>query len=200
MATVSEAWYAPRKQRCKVCRLPAESWAEVNAAIWDGMIRRHDYAISGVRAYLAHRPDETMNVKTMVAHVVHIEATWHTGTPTTRERPVFPIDYEAMTDRAAKLSAQAMERIAERVDVMEDKDLIAAAKLGMAATQHRAAMQAKDRRQGDVLDALLMLASGNAPALPEGERGTIIDVTPMELRASLEAERALLEERARSSQ
>lgn len=190
--------FAPRKVNCKVCRIGESQWAEVNAAMWEGGHRRRDYIACAQRVIAAN--GMSVDDRTIQRHAEHIEATWHRGNPTTREDPVFPIDYDSMTDRAARLGGKAMGRIEEKLDAgepLDTKDLVMIAKAGLGAAQHRAAMQAKDRRQGEVLDVLLLMASGNAPALPEGE---VIDVTPAsELRAEFERERALLEARSRGA-
>jgi hypothetical protein len=192
-------WYAPRKKRCIVCDLPQSQWAEVNAAIWDGQARVAGHRVAGQRAYMAQAGVERLDIKVIDRHVEHIETTWHTTPPSSRERPVFPTDYESVTEKAAGLSAVAMERLKQRIESVESlidtKDLIAAAKLGLAARQHQETLRAKDRRQATTLDALFGLAAGLVGALPPGE---VIDVTPIEvLHEELAAERKLLEAHSR---
>jgi hypothetical protein len=188
-------WYAPRKKRCIVCDLPQSQWAEVNAAIWDGQARVAGHRVAGQRAYMAQAGVERLDIKVIDRHVEHIETTWHTTPPSSRERPVFPTDYESVTEKAAGLSARAMEALTRDLDSLAPKDLIAAAKLGLAARQHQETLRAKDRRQATTLDALFGLAAGLVGALPPGE---VIDVTPIEvLHEELAAERKLLEAHSR---
>jgi hypothetical protein len=189
-------WYAPRKLRCVVCLLPASQWAEVNAVIWDGMVRRVGYGQAAIRAYEA-QSGRKVNEKTIYRHADHIEATWHTTPQNAREKAVFPSDYESVTEKAAGLSARAMERLESQVDDLDPKDLIAAAKLGIAARQHQETLKAKDRRTATTLDALFGIAAGLVGALPEGE---VVDTVEVEgLYVELAEERKLLEAHARGS-
>lgn len=187
--------YAPKNPRCKVCSIPQPGWSEVNAAIWDAQERRPDYRVAGVRACAAMGVE--IDPKSITAHAEHIEASWHSGVqypPTQRERAVFPNDYASVTDRAARLGVDAMQAISDRLDVLEPKDLIAVAKLGMGARQHQASMEAKDRRSHQIeVTAIFGFVSGHMD-IPEVE---VKDVTPVgELRAGFEEHRAALVERA----
>lgn len=188
--------YAPKNPRCLVCSLPSDQWAEVNAALWDAQERRPDYRVAGVRA-CAMFGLEVKDPKSITNHVEHMERSWHRPTqypPTARERQVFPTDYVSVTDRAAKLGVDAMEALSTRLEGLEARDLIAVAKLGMGARQHQAALEAKDRRSHQVeVTAIFGFVSGHM-GIPEVEAK---DVTPTaELRAAMEEERRLLEERA----
>jgi hypothetical protein len=186
---------APRKERCTVCALPTQQAALVNAAIWDGQVRRHGYSVDAHRVLMAQLGRKCKQ-SIIFQHADHIELTWHqTDREIPTERPVFPTDYESVTEKAAGLSARAMEALTRDLDSLAPKDLIAAAKLGLSARQHQETLRAKDRRQATTLDALFGLAAGLVGALPPGE---VIDVTPIEvLHEELAAERKLLEAHSR---
>lgn len=187
--------YAPKKAGCKVCTIPQPGWSEVNAAVWDNQERRTDYAAAGTRACAAQ--GTPVNIKTLVKHVEHIEASWHSGLqypPTSREHSVFPVDYVSLTERAARMGSDAMQHLTERLDGMETKDLIAVAKLGIGARQHERGIEAKDRRSHEKnVIAVFGFVSGHMD-IPEVE---VKDVTPIgEMRTAFEEERRRLEERA----
>lgn len=188
--------FAPKNPRCLVCSLPADQWAEVNAAIWDAQERRPDYRVAAQRACAVFGLD-VKDLKSITNHAEHVERSWHSGVqypPTARERAVFPNDYASVTERAARLGVDAMEAISRRLEGMDNRDLIAVAKIGMGARQHQASLESKDRRSNKVeVTAIFGFVSGHMD-IPEVEAR---DVTPVgELRGTFEDERRLLEERA----
>lgn len=192
---------AHKKARCTICSIPQPGWSEVNAAIWDGFpsldTRVSDYREDGRRT--ASLYGVKVDAKAITQHALHIEADAREPSdahPTAaRETNVMPIDYESITDRAARLGSDAMESLYQRLPMMEDKDVIAVAKMGMGARQHQASMASKDRRKGDTIIGIFGFVSGHMANLPDHE---VIDVTPPEeLRSSFDEERALLEARAR---
>lgn len=192
---------AHKKARCSICTIPQPGWSEVNAAIWDGFpsidSRTTDYRESARRTAALYGVD--VEVKVVTRHAEHIEADARVPTPqrpeSARETNVMPADYESITDRAARLGSDALESLHQRLPMMEDRDIIAVAKMGVGARQHQAAMAAKDRRKGDTTIAIFGFVSGHMANLPEHE---VLDVTPpSELREGFEEERALLEARAR---
>lgn len=175
---------------CRICRLPGDLREEINAAIWPngGMkSRSRTFAASAWRVGLEHAV--VFDKRTVARHADHVEKSWRTITPATppsgSEVEVFDVGLDAVTDRAAQLGARAMGRIVQRIPVMEDKDLVAVAKMGVSAVERREALRIKDRRPNINLLAVFGLVSGH---VPDSERE--IEEHPVALlEAELDAER-----------
>jgi hypothetical protein len=195
---MTERLYAPRAVRCIICALPAPKYAEVNAAIWDGRALVSAHRKKGQAAYIAQTGAARLDPKVIDRHVEHTQASWHTTPPSSRERSVFPHDYEGLTESVAKMGSEAVNVISRRLeedpDAVTVKDLAVLAKLGMGARQHQAALATKQRSKGDLTIAIFGIVSGHMAQLPEGEVLEVIDAKV--LRDSFDEERALLEERA----
>lgn len=185
---------APPGQGCRVCDLPGPVVKEINTAIWDDEVRTpayQDRAMAVSRA--AGLP---VGRKAVSRHADHTEASWRrTQNPKSligRERTVFPVDYESVTDRAAGLSMAAMEVLEQKLDndELEGRELVAVAKMGVAAVDSRE--RAKQRAEAPkhlTLDVIFGMVSGHV-TVPEGQ---VIDVTPLsDLKAEVEQERAAL--------
>lgn len=194
---------APRSRACRICKeLVPALIADVNAAIWPEpgvAVRARDYRIAAARVCRAHGLE--VEEKSVTRHAKHIEASWHR---VTTERPagsseiaVFPTDYQSVAQHAAQLGMQAMGVLSKRVaqGTMEDRELVATAKLGVGAVQQREALrirqQEADTAQG-FMAAVFGLAAGHVGEddVPEVE---VIDVTPVEvLHVQVQEERAAL--------
>jgi hypothetical protein len=193
---------AQRSRACSVCRLPPESVAVVNATIWPipgEKIRGRNYRIDAVRACASF--GLVLDAKTITRHASHVERSWHRVTAqqpaAPGEVPVFATDYQSMVGQAAQLGAHAIDRLKKRVadGALDDRDLIAAAKLGTSAVTQREALRMRAQevdQQGAIVAALTGLTSGHIDMgdFPEVE---VIDVTPVEvLHAEVSAEREAL--------
>lgn len=180
---------AQRSGRCRVCSLPPETIAAVNAVIWPdpgvSRARNGDYRAAAQRVCAAN--GMTIEVKTITRHAEHTERSWHRVTPRSPARPgeiaVVATDYQSMVEKAATMGAQAMDHVITRLPEMEDRDLIAAAKVGMGAVVGREALRLKaqevDQTQA-IVAALTGLASGHITEadIPDAE---VINVTPPEV-------------------
>ncbi len=104
---------APPANGRRVCKLPRPIVKEINAAIWDNEVRNPAYRQRGVDVAKAN--GLRLGVASVTRHAGHTEATWrHTDNPNSlagRERPLFPLDYESVTDRATGLGMAAMETL-----------------------------------------------------------------------------------------
>lgn len=179
---------AQRSRACRICKtLTPEKVAIVNATIWPEpgvALRARSYRSDAVRACAAQGLE--IEEKSITRHAIHVEKSWHAATPASPaapgEVPVFPTDYQSVATLGAKLGVVAMRRLEERVPEMEDRELVATARLGMSAATHREALRLKaqevDTNKG-LLSALFGLGGGllDESDIPEAE---IIDVTPVE--------------------
>jgi len=201
---------AYRKSACKVCAAGTDVYQAVNAAVWDGKHpaienRTPAHRARGVDVMGAH--NVIVDVRAITRHAEHVEATARTTTPTKpqvgREVEVYPSDFEGVTDRYTQVGLQALERLGERVDELDPKELVATAKLGLAASTNQKAAAQRDaalRKGVTQLDdprlmAIFLVGSGHAPEISEHQA---INVTPLsEMREAMRAERLELEARAR---
>jgi len=121
---------------------------------------------------------------------------------TAGEVPVFPTDYGSVTEMAAQVGMQAMTTIRGRIPTMDNRDLVAVAKLGTAAAGQREALRLRaqevDQSQA-IVEAITGVASGllDPRDIPEIE---VIDITPVEgLVDEVAKERAALKRIAAGS-
>ena len=188
---------ARRRSKCKVCQLPPEQRQEVNAAIWDGSARQRFYRDQGKRAYEGF--GGTINVKAITRHAEHVERDWREVSeerPALRtETPVFPDDYESLTDAAAAAGARALGQLADRAELgtLDDREMLGLAKLGLGARQKQRELEQDKNRPQVGLVALFGLSTGHV-RVPEGE--VIEGVSTEALRATVHEERVLLEARS----
>jgi hypothetical protein len=194
---------APRRRECKVCSLSPEEVALVNAAIWPEpgvAVRGRNYRADAVRAAAAQ--GLVVDPKTVSRHSAHVEASWHVATPkkpaAAGEVAVFPTDYQSVASRMSGLGMAAADRIEERIPEMDDRDLVAVAKLGQTAAAQRESLrlrQQEGERATGLLEALFGSAAGllDEGDIPESE---VIDVTPApsvrEMLDEVRAERTAL--------
>lgn len=194
---------AQRSRACSVCvKLPPESVAVVNATIWPvpgEKLRGRNYRVDAVRACASFGIE--VEQKTITRHASHVERSWHKVTAQTPaaagEVPVFATDYQSMVGQAAQLGAHAIDQLNRRVKDgrLDDRELVASAKLGLSAVGQREALRMRAQevdQQGAIVAALTGLASGHLDMgdFPEAE---VIDVTPVEvLHAEISTEREAL--------
>jgi hypothetical protein len=187
---MNEAVVARLNGRCRICGMDDAGRQLVNKAIWPaGMMgpRSPGYRVEGVKAALesATRVDP----KSIRTHADHVEASWRHPTPaappTGTEVELFDVSLDGMTDRAAQLGARAMAEIDRAMPMMDPKDLVQVAKMGVGAVEKRENLRIKDRRPNISLLAVFGLVSGHIP-----ETARIEDQHPVELlEAELDLER-----------
>lgn len=192
---------AQRSRACRICKsLAPEVIAEVNATIWpeSGVaVRGRNYRAAAVRVCKANGLE--IEEKSVTRHALHVERTWHRVTAQNPagpgEVPVHPTDYQSMVERAGQMGAIAMKRITERIPVMEDRELVTVARIGMQAVGQREANRLRARevdQSAALLNALMGTSSGHLDPgdIPEVE---VVNVTPTsELLAEVEEERSKL--------
>jgi len=185
---------------CLICALYPEQRQEVNAVIWDGKVRSPSYRAAGQRAY-EHATDTTIDRKVITRHADHIEDSWRDATTddpaAPKEEPVFAPDYEAITDRAAALGAQAMDHIELELAAgnIEPRELLGIAKMGVTARAQQRATEVDASKPQVMLMAVFGLASGHLKELPESEAIEVYDEGA--LLKTVQDERKMLEARAR---
>lgn len=180
---------APRKRGCSLCGgLSPREVADVNAAIWpEGPehARSRSYRTDGVRVAAAN--GLTVEAKTITRHADHIEASFHIATPkhppVAGDIAVMPTDYESVMTKMADVGMRAADRIVDRIDEMDDRDLISVAKLGQTAAAQREALRLRKNegaQSGLLLQALFGLSGGQLSEgdVPESE---VLNVTPPEV-------------------
>lgn len=185
---------------CRICQFAPSLVARINAAIWPegGLPRATDYAKAGARV-CAEDGINDIGYRSFAGHAEHIEHSWRLADSATRstgrERPVFATDFVSVTDKAAALGMAAMEALEGQIDsgLVEARDLIGAARMGVAAVDAR--QKSQDRQRGTTLiaEAIFGVVSGHLSE-PEGE---VRNVTPVyELVDELTEQRRLLTARA----
>jgi hypothetical protein len=192
-----ELLVAPLSPSCRICQLDEDARNAANDAIWkDGSKERvRQYRAAAVKALLDL--SFTVDPKTVGRHADHIERSWRTATPAAPPRalevPIWTPSVDSLAERAGMLGHAAMSDLERRVSagIMEDKDVIAVAKLGVGAAVAREKIVQR-RREADInVAAIFGIVSGHVVTPPH----EVKNVTPVEeLEAELDAERALLRE------
>jgi hypothetical protein len=167
----------------------------INIAVWDDDVRNAAYLERALAVVRANPVSIALTKGKITRHAEHTEASWrrvlNPRSLVGRERTVFPIDYESVTDRAAGLGMAAMEQIEARVGSgeMADRELVGVAKLGVAAVAEREKSRQRANDPHQTVLAIFGITSGHLVIPP----GTVRDVTPLaELEAELESERTAL--------
>jgi hypothetical protein len=163
----------PRSAGCWVCRTVAVV-EDVTVRLFtaDGS-KKADYrdAKAYVRAIgYSAIPDRTLG-RYLSQHAKHVEAAMAGGPAApaelTRIAPVGPSHWLDVNQNAVDIGNEALGVLKSRLDVMEDRELVAVAKIGVAAAQKVGDWEAKGRKLAQV-DELIKLASGRT-----GEGGEI---------------------------
>jgi hypothetical protein len=176
---------------------------EIHAALWDvpdeatgitQAMRNRNYRLQVVNLLAVH--DVYVEEKSVTRHAEHVELTGKLVERATNsgERQVFAIDYHSMTDRAANMAVSAFEQIAQRVNAggMEDRELVQVAKMGMVAVADREKLRVKEVGQDKALAAIMLIASGGARELPEGEVFDGVSITVLQDEMAQEREALML--------
>lgn len=161
---------APRAAGCWVCRNVA-SPEDVTLRLIDAASVELPYAdaieyLTGI-GHSTTRKNWRLRLKRHRAHVVRwverpvvTPAAIETGQVVRLDGPGGAPSWVRAPDRAIDLGMEAIDALSERLENMEDADLIAVARLGLSASGKRGDWEAKGRQMGQ-MDALLKLASGH---------------------------------------
>jgi hypothetical protein len=155
----------PRLASCWVCRVVAVV-EDVTVRLFqpDGT-RKRDYtdAAAYVRSIGYGSIAKSTLTRYLSEHAKHVETAMSGGPAApgtlTRIEPTGPAHWLDVNQNAIDTGNAAIGRIAARLDVMEDKELVAVAKLGVTAAQKVGDWEAKGRKLAQV-DELIKLASG----------------------------------------
>ncbi|MCU0250228.1 MAG: hypothetical protein MUE61_08475 [Vicinamibacterales bacterium] len=155
----------PRSASCWVCqKVAVVEDVTVRLFTQDGS-RRADY--SDAAAYLRATgysgvSDRTLK-RRLAEHARHVEVGLQGGPAApgslTRVAPPGPSHWLDVNQNAVDVGNEALGRLHARLDVMEDRELVAVAKLGVTAAQKVGDWEAKGRKLAQV-DELIRLASG----------------------------------------
>lgn len=190
---------APLKGTCKICQAPEYLRLAVNGAIWSQDGIRHATYVANAMAILSSSgvPElEVIDRKTVRRHADHVEDSWRDVRGETvladDEVPVAS-DFASVTTLGARLGAKALLRLERNLDVLDAKDTIAVAKVGLQAANVREQARLKRNQQQIDVMAIFALSGGHMKGSMDDERD---DATLGELRSELDSERRLLVDRA----
>lgn len=162
---------AVKNPKCMVCRNQSPECAEaVNEAIWQGREptkenRGRGYTSRGQRAFAAF--DAHADRRTISYHATHIERSHHDAKPSdpmlAHERPVYPVDFESVTDKAALIGMRAMDVLEDKIERghLDAKELTVLASLGVRSVMGRKTAEKGARNQNVTINAILGVASGH---------------------------------------
>lgn len=190
---------APLKGTCKICQAPEYLRLAVNAAIWSSDGIRHATYSANAMAILSACgvPElESIDRKTVRRHADHVEDSWReVATNGTLEDDEVPVssDFVSVTNLGARLGAKALMRLERSLDVLDAKDTIAVAKVGLHAANVREQARLKRNQQQIDVMAIFALSGGHIKgSMDEGPD----DGELAELHRELDDERRLLADRA----
>lgn len=173
---VTNGVLVPRSSSCWVCRtIGVVEDVTVRLFHADGS-RRNDYqaAKEYVRAVGYSAVADRTLVRYLSEHARHVEAAMHGGpaapSELTRIEPPGPAHWLDVNQNAVEVGNAALARLNSRLDVMEDRELVAVAKLGVSAAQKVGDWEAKGRKLAQ-LDEIIKLASGRVTEGGEIEAG-----------------------------
>lgn len=156
-----------RKRNCTICRsVAAIEHVNVLIVATDGT-RRRDYR-RAVGEYLRGM-GVSVGVKAIEGHARHVMddiANPPRRALLDRMVPVAPDGVPAswldVNEQGLGVGMEALRDLRARLPDLDDKDLIAVAKMGLSAAGKRADIEARGRAMGATLNALAALASGHA--------------------------------------
>lgn len=177
---------APKGVRCWICK-HVSAPEEVTALLLspEGVLYPPKTAMDYLKS-IGTAGTPTQLKKRCLAHAHHIQdflgAPYHIA-PMTPQMPLAPEkprpDWRAVNDGAIELGDKAQRVLEERLDSgwMEDKDVIATARLGLSASTARAGLER--RGVGGAMEELLRMAAGVGPKRLDD--GNTIDVEAREV-------------------
>jgi len=164
----------PRKAGCWICENVA-SPEDVTVRLFseDGARRAGRGALQAGRKYIRGMgipiTSEALD-RRLKHHADHVEVGLQGGPAMpgalTRVVPPGPVYWLDANQAAVNVGAEALGMIHERMPEMEDKELVAVAKLGVVAAQKVGDWEAKGRKLAQI-DSLIRLASGMDDGAPD---------------------------------
>lgn len=173
---------APRLPGCRVCSA-VHALEDVAWRIWreDGSFIGYTDAAAYLRSIGMTGSDEAIR-KRIARHRAHVEAWLAEGAPNaytpgveavrriaTAERG--PVRWLDVAQTGAELGMESLRLLSMRLGTMDDRDLIAVAKLGLGAANKIGDMEARGRALYQV-DGILRLAAGLGEYDGDGHRGS----------------------------
>jgi len=164
----------PRKAGCWICeRVASPEDVTVRLFSEDGSRRKGRGAYTEARVYIRAMgltvQSETLN-RRLSNHADHVEVGLQGGPAMpgalTRVAPAGPAYWLDANQAAVNVGFEALGVIHERMGDMEDKELVAVAKLGVVAAQKVGDWEAKGRKLAQI-DSLIRLASGMDDGAPD---------------------------------
>jgi hypothetical protein len=161
----------PRLESCWICKKVAVVEDVTVRLFTPEGVRKADYrdAAAYIKAIGYSIPASTMN-RHLAGHAKHVEMAMAGGpavpSDLTRIEPPGASHWLDVNQNAVNVGNEALGRLQARLDIMEDKELVAVAKLGVTAAQKVGDWEAKGRKLAQV-DELIKLASGY-----DGDDGT----------------------------
>ncbi len=157
----------PRKAGCWICEhLSSPEDVTVRMFTADGVRKTGPGAYTAGRAYIRGMGlDATTRVldRRLSAHAEHVEVAMRGGPALpgalVRVEPPGPSYWLDVNQNAVNVGNEALGVLASHLGDMEDKELVAVAKLGVTAAQKVGDWEAKGRKLAQV-DSLIRLASG----------------------------------------
>lgn len=155
----------PRSASCWVCRTVGVVEDVTVRLFTPEGTRKRDYAdavryMNGIGYTLV--PHRTMK-KYLATHANHVEEGMRGGPAApahlTKIAPAGPSHWLDVNQNAVDVGNEALGVLHSRLDVLEDRELVAVAKLGVTAAQKVGDWEAKGRKLAQV-DSLIKLASG----------------------------------------
>lgn len=156
----------PRDRRCGICKSVAKI-EDVTVRLFDP---EHNplppkEAVDYLRSIGRSGSYEALSkqVKTHQKHVAKALAGDGEVAPVSRMEPMVPVGgaptWLSLNEAAVDTGMDALSMLRARLDAMDDRDLIAVAKLGQTASSKRGDWEAKGR-QLNQMDSLIKLAAG----------------------------------------
>jgi hypothetical protein len=163
----------PRSATCWVCKtVGVVEDVTVRMFTPDGQ-RKADYAEAKryIRSIGYSDPSDRTLVRYLSAHANHVEKSMAGPTAAvpsdlTRLEPPGPSRWLDVNQNAQNVGNEALGIILSRLDVMEDRDLVAVAKIGVQAAQKHGDWEAKGRKLAQV-DEIIRLAAGGSVDVEE---------------------------------
>lgn len=163
---------APRKRQCSICKAVAHL-EDVAIRLWDehGNALPPKAALEYLRGIGMGGTDQAIRDR-IKTHRTHVEKWMSEGavtvySPARAESKVIRVDdtprgpsrWLDVQQQGMDIGSEALRLLADRLGTMEDKELIAVAKMGQSAASKRADLEAKGRHLAQVDELLNLVAT-----------------------------------------
>jgi hypothetical protein len=153
---------------CAICRDVA-AIEDVNARCVDEYGERRRGFYKAVQEYLKGVGSEGYGRSVVTKHADHVSrdmkhppAEMHPAKAVGVTPAGVPATWFDLQEQGMEVGMDALREAEGRIAMMEDKDLIALAKLGITAASKRADIESRGRQTGQVLEAVMLISSGMA--------------------------------------